>query len=593
MITLPTIGQDPWGADLNAALASLQAQIGDIVSVTDAAYGALGDNTTDDTTAIQAALDAAYTDSATAPQGKTVFLPPGSYRTSAPLVIPPYVTLQGSYAMRGTNIQTSRIKPLASFSGAAILSMVDAATGGYLTTSEGQRIKDVTLDGSVLPGTTSGVVGTGLVHGVVLHNVSIDQVTDRGVQSVSNGSGHPYSWYMDNVQVSTATLDGFRFSGMTDTTMIGCRAIGCGRRGYYIDGMANSSFTACRSEFAGERGWYITGSWGTGTGSGGGTWQGCSTDRSVQSGFYIDAAGNAPLVFTGTMARRDGSGSTSSGYAGVAVVSATAPVALSGLTTYPGVNDDGSGNATPQYGLSVTGSLSVSYAGASLHAITAGFFDGGTNTLIGRGIGVLERTGGTASPVDVVRGVQTYGSTGGSLATDGNTFGMAQPGNHDLIAWTADPALALGSKLMINGTVYLAGLFVSKPVTATKLFWGIGTVGVTATAGQNFIGLYDSTGARLANVGIDARVTTTGLFTETISVALTPGQYWVGIVVNAATAPQIWRSGDLNATVTNVGIPTAARKRFATNGTAQTSLPSPITPSSNADSQFTIWAALA
>jgi len=605
MVTKPVSGQPGWDVPLNKALDDLQTQVtsaqnqaatattrlGDIAfNVKD--YGATGDGTTDDTTALQNALNAAYSDSASAPQGKTVYLPAGTYRTSAPLVIPPYVTLRGSYAMRGTNIQKSTIRPLSSFSGAAVLSMVDAATGGYSTPSEGQRFIDISIEGDVLPGTTSGILATGWVHGVGMKNVSIDVVTDRGVQTASNASGHPYSWNLENVQVSTATLDGFRMSGTTDTTVIGCRAIGCGRNGWYVDGMGNSTFTACRSEFSGQYGWYITSSWGTGTGSGGAVWQGCSTDRSAQHGFLIDATGNSPLLFTGTVCRRDGSSSTSSSYAGFKVNSATTPVIITGLTTYPGVGDDGLGNNSPQYGLSVSGSTAVSYGSCSLHAATAGFIDGGSNTRISRGIGVVERTGTTAAPTDVVRGLQTYGPTGSSVRTDGNVFGMVQPANHGLIAWTVDPALVLGSKLMVNGTLYLAGLYVTQPTTATKLFWGIGGAGVTATAGQNFIGLYDSTGTRLANVGIDGRVTSSGMFTETISVALTTGMYWVGIVVNAATAPQIWRSGDLNATITNVGITTASQKRFATNGTGLTSLPANITPSSNTDSQFTIWAAI-
>lgn len=53
-------------------------------------YGATGDGTTDDTLAIQAALDACE-------PGNTVYLPAGQYRTSAPVRIPPYVTLQGTH----------------------------------------------------------------------------------------------------------------------------------------------------------------------------------------------------------------------------------------------------------------------------------------------------------------------------------------------------------------------------------------------------------------------------------------------------------------------------------------------------------------
>jgi hypothetical protein len=53
-------------------------------------YGALGDASHDDTTAIQAALTAVNTRG-----GGTVFLPKGFYKTTAPLIIYPHTTLRG------------------------------------------------------------------------------------------------------------------------------------------------------------------------------------------------------------------------------------------------------------------------------------------------------------------------------------------------------------------------------------------------------------------------------------------------------------------------------------------------------------------
>jgi hypothetical protein len=393
-------GTQSWHTPLNAALQDLQDQINDWQIINVVEFGAAGDGTTDDTTAIQAALDAAYTDSATVPQGRTVYLPAGTFRISAPLTIPPYVTLRGPYAMRGTNIQKSIIKPMSTFSGTAVLTMVSAASGGYLTRSEGQRFVDITIDGDVLPGTTTGILATGDVHGVVMHNVSIDAVTDRGVQTVTDGSGNPFSWYLNNVQVSTATLDGFRLASATDSTLIDCRAIGCGRHGYYVSAMANSIFTDCRSEFSGQQGWNIADSWGTGTGSGGAVWNGCTTDRSERNGFLITATGSATLQFNGIVCRRDGRNANGGGggYAGFAASSATAPVQVDGLVVYPGVDDDGTGTNSPQIGFISTGSTWVSLGSGYLHAQTTAFTDGGTNTFLQRGPGVGLATGSTTAP---------------------------------------------------------------------------------------------------------------------------------------------------------------------------------------------------
>jgi hypothetical protein len=63
-----------------------------IVNVRDLAYGAKGDGTTDDTTAIQSALDAAF-GTAASPNGinyyanKVLYFPPGQYKTTSPLVM--------------------------------------------------------------------------------------------------------------------------------------------------------------------------------------------------------------------------------------------------------------------------------------------------------------------------------------------------------------------------------------------------------------------------------------------------------------------------------------------------------------------------
>lgn len=71
MIVVPTIGQDPWGVDLNGCLTDLQSQFTrttlDVVN-----YGAVGNGSTNDATAIQAALDAANSAG-----GGVVIFPPG------------------------------------------------------------------------------------------------------------------------------------------------------------------------------------------------------------------------------------------------------------------------------------------------------------------------------------------------------------------------------------------------------------------------------------------------------------------------------------------------------------------------------------
>jgi hypothetical protein len=185
----------------------------------------------------------------------------------------------------------------------------------------------------------------------------------------------------------------------------------------------------------------------------------------------------------------------------------------------------------------------------------------------------------------------TGGTITGDLDVNGHALGETIPRNNGLIAWAYDPALATNGAAVTNGTVYLIGIQVNRSLTATKIYWGLNTAGVTPTSAQNWVGLYNSAGTRLATVDVTAKATSATLQTDTISQAVTPGLYWIGMVFNAATPPQPFRAGGLDSSLLNVGL-TASTARYATNGTAQTTLPSSITPSSNTNNSIAWWAGL-
>lgn len=641
----------------------------DWINVQEPPYDAKGDGVTDDTSAIQAALNAA-------PAGGTVYLPPPSvsYATTAPLTVPPQVRLLGP---AGTHLDstTCSIKPLASFTGAAVLLLVDKTTGGYTLTHTDAHIENLTLDGSNLTGTTiDGIQAQGYVHGLTLDNIQIRNMPAHGIATVSNASGVPYSWRANRIAANACGSYGFSLS-MTDSTWIDVEAIGCSKSGFFIGPSANSHFVGCRAEWNSFDGFTISGAFPSGAGSGGCTFTACSTDRNAFHGVNVQATGPTPLIFTGMMLRRDGRSSTSSGYAGFCVNSgATVPVVVDGATCFPGTDDNGSGNASPQYAFSIVGSSrNVALQGGFWQGISGGVHDDGTNSNWYRSPNVLEATGGTSAQTfasaynwtatgqgtisqssdatalellttatnvnnalllyvagggtglaarskasadsstrwqrDVsglmqwgdgtnAKDVNLYRAAAGVLTTDqslsvgAHALGIVLPQETGLIAWSFDPANVASGKAGTAGTLYLAALYVAKAATATKLLWGINTAGATVTSGQNFVGLYSAAGSRLASVGVDARVTSTGLFTETISVSVTPGLYWVGFMFNAGTMPQVYRGQDLNATLMNSGAATSTL-RFCTNGTGlTTALPSSITPSSNSAAQFSYWAAI-
>lgn len=372
-----------------------------MLDVTQAPYSQVLNDSNDNTTGIQQALN----DAGALATGDRRVLVPGTARISVPLVVPPFVSLEGTHAARNdTPSQPGKIRATAGFTGSAMVKFLDQTTGGYSVISFGQRLLNITLDGSLAYAGAqvySGVRADGVVRGVRLDNVTVQNVTDRGIHVASANGGNPYSWHCDNVQVLAAKVDGFRLPTMTDGTFINSRAIGCGRHGWYIDGCANSTFTNCRAEWNTQNGWNLDGGWGTGTGSGGTLFTNCSTDRNGFNGFLVKATGNPPLRFSNIMTRRDGrnGGAGGAGYAGFRVDGATCPIIIDGITCFPGVDDDGANAASPQYGLRVNGATWVDVGSGYLHAVSGAVSDLGGNTYFNVSSRVGRATGPTSAPV--------------------------------------------------------------------------------------------------------------------------------------------------------------------------------------------------
>lgn len=187
------------------------------------------------------------------------------------------------------------------------------------------------------------------------------------------------------------------------------------------------------------------------------------------------------------------------------------------------------------------------------------------------------------------------GKLTGPLATSGNAFGSPQPINANLKAWTFDPASVANTAVATSQTLFLSAIYPAETFTSTTLYWHVSSVAVTPTAGQNFVGIYNSSGTLLASAGVDSDVLSTGTKATALAASLTAGSlYWVAFVFVAATAPQMPRPAGTSitgiGTLMNVGV-TASTARFATNGTTRTSLPA-LTPSSNVLASG-FWAAVA
>jgi hypothetical protein len=81
---------------LSPVIRSYQEKFDDIVNIRD--FGAVGDNVTDDTAAINRAIQQIYKSTVSPTQARarrTIYFPGGSYLTSNPILIPPYAKLIG------------------------------------------------------------------------------------------------------------------------------------------------------------------------------------------------------------------------------------------------------------------------------------------------------------------------------------------------------------------------------------------------------------------------------------------------------------------------------------------------------------------
>lgn len=371
-------------------------------------FGATGDDTTDDTARIQAAIDAC-------PEGSVVYFPPGKYRITTPLILPRGKTLRGSYGSRWryTFSPTSYIKPRSTFTGTAAIVMKDQEEGSYATAQGGQRIENLTIDGSALTsGSVHGINASGLVRDVRIQNVSVSYFRGKGIRTAGYTrtdtlTYYPRGWELTHVVTDTGYDNGFNFNLLTDSILIDCLAVGNAANGFWVSGSGENQFIGCRAVFNANNGFLITGAT-----YGNNTFSSCATDRNEYSGVYIDATGKFPIAFNGLVLRRDGrnGGSGGGGYAGIKLSSSTAPVIIDNLQVTPGVDDAGTGTNSPQYGVS-SASSDITITSGHVWANTTAIYDGGSNTNLDIGPYVQVATGtlagkstGSSTPLPVSRG---------------------------------------------------------------------------------------------------------------------------------------------------------------------------------------------
>jgi hypothetical protein len=389
---------------LNQASASLSQSVADAtypkkadmaINVKD--YGAKGDGTTDDTVAIQNAIAACN-------EGQVVFFPSGSYLVSSTLYLTRNQTLEGQHnswwPYDGGN--PTCIKAASGFSGSAIIRVLDMEQGGFSQEQDGIRLHRISVDGDNVGSNIDGIQLNGQIRDLQFVDVTVSQCTGSGIRAIgyTRGSGyvHPKGFQFHRCVTWFNHNNGFSLNDTTDSLLFGCLAVSNFSNGFFITGAGECQYFNCRAVFNGATGFVYTG---VQTGA---VFVSCTTDRNNRHGFQITATGAESVVLFGFQARRDGpnSGLGGGGYAGIfiqgTVSTSTCPVVINGLIESTGVDDNGSGPLSPQYGISSTYCRFLSVKG-NPWGVTSAWHDGGGNGQVRFDPTNLYTTGNPSSPV--------------------------------------------------------------------------------------------------------------------------------------------------------------------------------------------------
>jgi hypothetical protein len=211
-VGLAAVAGSTLGGRAQPALAqSGTASITDWINVTQTPYNADNTGTNDATAAINKALSDAGRASLY-PNGAVVYLPVGTYLTSAPLTVPHGVTLRGATPLnQSADGQTqdwgSVLKPSASgtiktWTNGTNVNGVISIDGTSATLSR-MAVEDIWIDGSSLTTfsptpTVDGIAGTGAVEALTIRGVGIYLVTGNGIAAYSPSTAAPDGWLIED-----------------------------------------------------------------------------------------------------------------------------------------------------------------------------------------------------------------------------------------------------------------------------------------------------------------------------------------------------------------------------------------------------------
>lgn len=218
----------------------------------------------------------------------------------------------------------------------------------------------------------------------------------------------------------------------------------------------------------------------------------------------------------------------------------------------------------------------------------------------GRDLGGWDENGNVDLPGTLtVDSIRASGAAGIDLDSPGEFAGVRMPPgimlpqDHGLECWSHDPYYPASSVIAVNGRIYAVKLPIRRTVDVDTIWWSVATAGATPTNDQNWVGLYDDAGVRLAQTDVDTDISSTGGKATTITRTRLFGGTYVRVLFlfNAATAPTLVRGSSFES-APNLNF-SGATLRAAVVASAQTVLPTSFDPATLSSSNaLTFFAGL-
>lgn len=530
------------------------------------AYGAKGDGSTDDTTAIANALTAGQS------TGAPVYFPPssGAYITTQITAYAGMTLLGGNDGNFGGSVPTAN-RSIIKLKAASNTQLIDGPTG-----ASNVRIKDLELDGNSANQTGGSTLG--LIHLDDDGGVGGDEAQwciERCY--IHNGYGHNIylgkarrgNTLYNNDIMNAANGDGILIAG-SDNTIIGGYIGDNARNGIGVGSTNTTHYTSSGNAAAvtiiSHVGIFKNGQVSAGAGiavaqsSSSTSIIGCGMDRNQYE---------AVTVYDGSTTKISGvnfhsnyaSANNTGGH--IALASGVTKIAIEGNSFGPQDSD-------------VTNLVSYAVVPAS------------NTTIIHGNIGVQDSTD----------------SVSGLIPTSANWVGQPlaniPTALYGYLGWTFDPAAVNGSAaLSTAGTITLCKIPWPVTRTVTNIVVVVGAGGTLTTG--NYAGIYNSSGTLLGATADQTSVwNSAGTAPKTMAISggaiSVPGGgetgfIYVALLWNGSVSPQFYKGTDATSAIFN-GSLSAATLRNGINSTGNSTLPTPLTLSSSTASSNLFWAAV-